>query len=114
MRTPSLSWVMVSKSWFAATLFGWTNGLLCAETWVRFEYFLLQNSGQPLQGWVLVGSGSSVSVDVGMTVVGSVSFMLVEMDTRCVEEEEDFGWPVKMRRGLDVAVSSVSVSLSEM
>lgn len=82
---------------------------------MRFEYLRLQNSGHPLHGCVFVGSGSWVSVLVGTTVVVSVPFMDVGIETRCVEEEEGFGCPVKMRRGLDVAVaSSLSVLLSEM
>lgn len=53
MRTPSSSWVVTSNAWFEATLPARTNGLLCAATMVMLEYFRVQNSGQPLQGWVL-------------------------------------------------------------
>lgn len=82
---------------------------------MRFEYLRLQNSGHPLHGCVFVGSGSSVSVLVGTTVIVSVPFVDVGIETRCVDEDEDFGCPVKTRRGLDVVVaSSVSVSLSDM
>lgn len=64
---------------------------------------------------MFVGSGSSVSVLDGATVVVSVPFNEVDMETRCVEDEDDLGCPVRIRRGLDVVVaSSVSVSLSEM
>lgn len=108
MRTPSFSCWMVPKSWFAATLFACTKGELWALIWVRLEYLRLQNSGQPLQGWVFVGRGS-VDVEDAVSEAVTVPFMLEGMES----VEEDFGCPVRMRRGFEVVVDSVSVSLSE-
>lgn len=62
MRIPSSSWVVTSNAWFAATLSGRTNGLLCAATIVMLEYLRMQNSGQPLQGWVLTTGVSDAAV----------------------------------------------------
>lgn len=53
MRIPLSSWVVTSNAWFDATFPSRTNGLLCAATMVMLEYLRSQNSGQPLQGWVL-------------------------------------------------------------
>lgn len=45
----------MGSTWLLAALFLTTNAELCATTLVILLYFLLQNSGNPLQGTVFVG-----------------------------------------------------------
>lgn len=57
---------------------------------------------------MFVGMGSE-DVDDAVSEAVAVPFMLSGIE----RVEEDFGCPVKMRRGFEVVLDSVSVSLSE-
>lgn len=51
---------MMGSSWFDAALLGTTNALLWEATMVMLLYCRVQNSGNPLQGTVLVGAAAEL------------------------------------------------------
>lgn len=77
------------------------NGLLCAAMCVIFEYFLLQNSGWPLHGWVFVGSGSAGSVDAEAVPFRDIGILISVVG---------FAEPVRMIRVCSEVVKVVELS----
>lgn len=65
----------MGSAWLLAALFFTTNAELWATTLVMLLYFLLQNSGNPLQGRVFVGRAELlVELAVPFRVLEAVAF----------------------------------------